>query len=282
MRDKLFNILLWISGLSILAITIGLGFSLVLQSIPAISQFGFFDFFTSSTWDPREDKESFGALPFIAGSLLTALLALIIATPFSLAVITLTNYITKKRFVKMIDRIIDAASTIPPIVWGIWGYYTIRPTLDYLNIGDKGFGIICTSIVLAIMIIPFTVSYSSIYIRKIPNHFIEGAYALGATRTEVTWKIKYPYVWKSLVSAHILGFSKALGETMIAVILIGNSNMIPSGLSDTGNTMTSILLTQSTTGSTLKQSALFAIALALFAITACINLSVRRLIRKMP
>ena len=272
MRDKIFNIIGWIFGSTSLLLLAGFLYSLLSRALPALNYFGFLDFYTSSVWDSQEGMENYGALSFISGSVLTALFALIIAIPFSLSLLIFSSfYVRKRKTVKFINSLIDLATTMPSIIWGIWGFYTIRPILDALHVGNQGYGIICTAIVLAIMIIPFAASYSSVYIKNIPLQLKENAYALGATGREVIWRINLPYAKKGIFSAHLLALGKALSETMIVAILIGNTNKIPTSLSDTSNTVTGILINQAGSSGDLKLSALFAIALFLFIFTACIN-----------
>lgn len=272
MRDKILNIIIWTFGIVILLLLSGFLYSLIRQALPSLMHFGFFDFYTTSTWDSQEGKENYGALSFITGSTLTAVLSLIIALPFSLSLLIFSSfYLRKQKTAHVINSLIDFATTVPSIIWGIWGFCTIRPILDALQIGYQGYGIICTAIVLAIMIIPFAASYSSVYIRNVPLQLKENAYALGATGKEVIWKINLPHAKKGIFSAHLLALGKALGETMIVTILIGNTNRLPTSIFDTSNTMTSILINQAGSSSDLKLSAIFAIALFLFIFTACIN-----------
>ena len=280
MRNKLFNILLWISGIVILLLVAGILYSLISQSLPALKHFGLLNFFSSSTWDSQEGKENYGALSFIIGSVSIASLALLIALPFSLSLAFFQSYTKGRKIEKLSNTIIDFSAAVPSIIWGIWGFASLRPILDSLQIGDQGYGIICTAMVLAIMITPFAASYSALHIKNVPPQLKESAYALGATKSDIIWKVNLPYAKRGIVSAHLAALGKAFGETIIATILIGNANHIPTSLSDTGNAMTSILITQGGSASDLKLSALFAIALFLFIFTACINTLAKYLIRK--
>ena len=281
MENKLYNWLLWIIGLTGIVLLLGFLYSLLKESLPALNHFGFFNFYSSSVWDSQEGNESYGALSFIVGSVLTAGLALIIALPFSLSLAVINEaHIRGRNLEKFTNTLADFATTVPAVVWGIWGFYTIRPILSALHIGNEGYGIICSATVLAIMIIPFAASYSTVYIKNIPSQLKENAYALGATGTEVVRKINLPYAGKGIVSAHLLALGKAFGETMIVAILIGNTNRMPSGLFDTESTLTSILVDQAGTASDLKLSSLFAVALFLFVFSTCINILAKYLIPK--
>ena len=265
----------------ILLLVIGILSTLIIQSIPSLKQFGLIGFYFSSVWDSREGMENYGALTFIAGSVLTAFLALLIALPFSMSLVIFNEaYVQGKGFEKPMNIIIDIATTIPSIIWGVWGFHVVRPLLSALNIGNQGYGILCTSIVLALMIIPYAASYATIFIRNIPIQLKENAYSLGATGMEVIWKVNLPYAGKGIISSHLLALGRAFGEAIVVVILIGNSYIFPSGLFDTGNTMSSILINQGGSASDLQLSAIFAIALFLFLLTAGINILAKYLISK--
>ncbi len=134
-----------------------------------------------------------------------------------------------------------------------------------------GFGVLTASLVLAIMIIPYAASLSSEFIRLVPGELKEGAYSLGATRAEVIQSIIFPLAGPGIFSAYMLALGRAFGETMAVTMLIGNANIIPTSLTDTGNTMASIIANQFGEAGGLKLSSLIAIGLLLFIITAIIN-----------
>ena len=140
-----------------------------------------------------------------------------------------------------------------------------------LGINSQGFGIFTASVVLAIMIIPYASSLSGEFLSMVPNNLKEGAYSMGATRLEVIQHISLPTAGSGIVAAYILALGRALGETMAVTMLIGNTNHVPKGLADTGNTMASIIANQFGEADGLKLSALIAIGLLLFLITAIIN-----------
>ena len=270
MKDKIFKAVLLCASCLIILLTAGIVYGLVSQSMSAFFQFGIFDFISSSQWDSRNDV--YGALPFIAGTMLTAILALLFCIPFSLSVALFNGeYFRNKKISTVVSSIVDLLAGIPSIVYGLWGFYVLRPVIIDLGINDQGFGVLLASIILAIMIIPYASSLSAEFISMVPNDLKEAAYSLGATNQEVIGRISLPVASSGIFASYILAFGRALGETMAVTMLIGNTINIPSGLSDTGNTMASVIANQFGEASGLKLSSLMAIGLLLFLITASIN-----------
>lgn len=270
MKDKIFRFALLLASVGILLLTAGFVFALVGQSIEAFSKFGIGGFISSSTWDSKHDN--YGALPFIVGTLATSLLALLFCIPLSLPVALFNGeYFRGTKTSTIVSSIVDLLAGIPSIVYGLWGFYTLRPILIDWGVSDQGFGILLSSIVLAIMIIPYASSLSTEFISMVPNELKESAYSLGATRLEVITNVSLPSARSGIFAAYILALGRALGETMAVTMLIGNTNNIPTGITDTANTMASIIANQFGEADSVKLSSLMAIGLLLFLITASIN-----------
>jgi phosphate transport system permease protein len=178
-----------------------------------------------------------------------------------------------------IGSVVNLLAGIPSIVFGLWGFYTLRPLMVSWGLSGQGFGILTASVVLSVMIIPYASSLSAEFLSMVPSDLKEGAYSLGATRLEVILHVSLPVAGSGIVASYILALGRALGETMAVTMLIGNTNSIPASLTDTGNTMASIIANQFGEAEGLKLSSLIAIGLLLFLITAIIN-SVARLIMK--
>lgn len=170
---------------------------------------------------------------------------------------------------------------IPSIVYGLWGFYTFRPIIIEMGVNSQGFGVLTSSIILAIMIIPYASSLSGEFISMVPNELKEAAYSLGATRYEVIRTVTFPSAGSGVFASYILALGRALGETMAVTMLIGNTNNLPTSLADTGNTMASIIANQFGEADGLKLSSLIAIGLLLFLITAIINLVAKLIIKKL-
>ncbi|WP_101688845.1 phosphate ABC transporter permease subunit PstC [Dysgonomonas massiliensis] len=270
MKDKIFKGILFLAACLIILLTAGIVYGLISQSTAALGEFGVFNFITSDAWDARNDQ--YGALPFISGTMLTAILALIFCIPFSLSIALFNGeYFRNKKISTIVSSVVDLLAGIPSIVYGLWGFYALRPIIVDMGINDQGFGVLLASIVLAIMIIPYASSLSTEFISMVPNDLKEGAYSLGATNQEVIRSISLPVAGSGIFAAYILAFGRALGETMAVTMLIGNTNNIATSLSDTGNTMASIIANQFGEASGMKLSSLMAIGLLLFLITASIN-----------
>ena len=271
---------LFLASLLIIFISAGMVFSLMRGSIPAFNVFGF-SFITSETWDPTAGRENYGALSFIVGTLFTSILAIIICFPLAFSTsFLLGEYKKGTKIASVIGTMVDMLAGIPSIVYGLWGFYTLRPFIVSLGLSDQGYGIFTSGLILAIMIIPYATSLSTEIIKMIPNDLKEAAYALGATQKDVIFNVIVPNARSGIVTAFILAFGRAIGETMAVTMLIGNTNMIPHGLFDTGNTMASVIANQFGEADGLKLSSLIFIALLLFVITGIINTIGKQIIKR--
>ena len=279
-QDK-FKIVLWITALVIPFICGGIILSLMMDANQAFTKFGFFEFIFSDQWNYTPGHESYGALPFITGTLLTTLLALLFCIPFSLPVALFNGeYYKGTKKAAILGTVTDLLAGIPSIIYGLWGFYVLRPLVVELGLSEQGSGILTAALVLAVMIIPYAASLSAEIIKMIPSDLKEGAYSLGATRAEVIRRVIFPVAGSGIFSAYILAIGRALGETMTVTMLIGNTNQMPQSLVATGNTMASIIANQFGEADGLKLSSLIAIGLLLFFITAIINLVGKMLIKK--
>ena len=273
MNDKLYRITLFVAALIMPMVCGGVVYALVTDAYDAFEHFGFFKFLTSSEWSYTEGAEQYGALPFITGTLMTTLLALIFCIPFSLPVaLFVGEYYRGTKVATVLSTITDLLAGIPSIIYGLCGFYTLRPLIMVLNISPQGSGILTASLVLAIMIVPYAASLSAEFIKMVPNELKEGAYSLGATRAEVVRKVVFPVAGSGIFSSYILAIGRALGETMTVTMLIGNTNNIPDSITSTGNSMASIIANQFGEADDLRLSSLIAIGLILFLITAFINM----------
>lgn len=281
MQDKIFRVLLILSAVVIPIIGGGIVYSLTADASGAFEHFGFWNFIFSDDWVTTAGKESYGALPFITGTLLTTILALLMCIPFSLPVALFTGeYFRGKKIAAVLGTVTDLLAGIPSIIYGLWGFYVLRNVFMHLNLSPQGSGILTAAFVLAIMIVPYAASLSSEFIKMVSSDLKEGAYAMGATRAEVIRRVVFPMAGSGIFSAYILAIGRALGETMTVTMLIGNTNQMPETLRTTGNTMASIIANQFGEADGLKLSSLIAIGLLLFLITAVINMIGKILIRK--
>ena len=281
MNDKIYKNLLFVAALIMPIVCGGIVYALVTDAYEAFEHFGFFKFLTSSEWNYTQGAEQYGALPFITGTLMTTLLALIFCIPFSLPVaLFVGEYFKGTKVASVLSTVTDLLAGIPSIIYGLWGFYTLRPLIMAMNISPQGSSILTASLVLSIMIIPDAASLSAEFIKMVPNDLKEGAYSLGATRAEVIRKVVFPVAGSGIFSSYILAIGRALGETMTVTMLIGNTNNIPDSITSTGNSMASIIANQFGEADDLRLSSLIAIGLVLFMITAIINLIGKIMIKR--
>lgn len=279
--EKITKYFLFTISLIILIIAGGMVLSLIDGSIPAFKEYGL-GFIISPDWNPTDGRESYGALPFIAGTLITSLLALLICLPLSFSTsLFIAEYYHKTKIASILGSMVDLLAGIPSIVYGLWGFYVLRPLIVDLGLSNQGFGIFTSSLILAIMIIPYATSLSNEIITMVPNELKEAAYSLGATRLEVIFSVIIPNARSGIVASYILALGRALGETMAVTMLIGNANVIPTSLFGTGNTMASLIANQFGEAQGLKLSSLIAIGLLLFVITGIVNALGKFIIKKL-
>ena len=278
--DRVTKALLFVSSLIILLLSAGIVLSLAGGAIPAFKEYGL-SFITSTAWNPTTGSEEYGAMPFIAGTVITSILALLICIPMAFSTsLFIAEYYSGTRAAGILRSLVDLLAGIPSIVYGFWGFYALRPLLISTGLTDQGFGVFTASLVLAIMIVPYATSLSTEIISMVPPELKEAAYSLGATRREVIFSVVIPSARSGIVASFILALGRALGETMAVTMLIGNANLIPKGLFAPGNTMASVIANQFGEADGLKMSALIAIGLLLFVITALVNAAGKFIIRR--
>ena len=283
LKEKVFKKSLTLSAIIVVVILVAIFFTLLINSLPTLKAFGI-DFLFTKTWDPVADK--YGALPFLTGTLITSFLALLISTPFSIAIaIFLGEYFKKGVVAEIFKNVIDLLAGIPSVIYGFWGLFVLVPLVRIvqmkLDIPPYGVGIFTSSLILAIMILPFSVSLSRQVISMVPKHLKEAAYSLGATRFEVIVKIIIPYTKSGLFAGLLLALGRALGETMAVTMLIGNMNSLPDGIFSPGNTMASVIANEfsEATGG-LYTSALIEMGLFLFVVGMVINIIGKQVIKR--
>jgi phosphate transport system permease protein len=281
--EKIFQKGLGLTGIILIIILFSIFITLLISSTPSIKHLGI-KFLYGRAWNPVTDE--YGALPFLIGTLLTSLLALIISTPFALSTaIFLGEYYPVGIVSNIFKNIIELLASIPSVVYGFWGMVVLVPIIRNLELKlhvlPYGVGILTSSIILAIMIIPYSVSLSRQVISMVPPTLKEGAYSLGATRFEVIKRIIIPHTRSGLFAAILLALGRALGETMAVTMLIGNSHYLPTSIFSPSNTMASVIANEFTeaTGN-VYLSVLIEMGLLLFVVTTLINISGRQIIKR--
>ena len=282
-EEKAFRFSLSGTALLLVLILIGIFCTLLVASMPSIKALGW-KFLYTSTWDPVTND--FGSLPFLVGTLLTSLLALLIAFPFSIAIgLFLGEYYTEGRVAQIFKNVIELLAGIPSVIYGFWGLFVLVPIVRSIetSIGviPYGIGLFTASFILSIMIMPYAVSLTRQVITMVPGHLKEAAYSLGATRYEVIKKVVLPFSRSGIFAGVLLALGRALGETMAVTMLIGNTHSIPHSLFDPANTMPSVIANEFTEAvGSIYTSALIEMALLLFVVTTIVNFIGRQIIKQ--
>jgi phosphate transport system permease protein len=283
--DAVFRNLMLLAALVVLGIVFLIIRELLTQSALAWHKLGI-HFFFGSQWDPVSG--AFGALPFIYGTLVSSLLALIIAVPLSLAVAVFVTEMCPLPLRKPISYATELLAAIPSVIYGLWAYFVLVPLVrTYLEpwlakyfgwtglfSGPAfGIGMLAAGIVLAIMIIPIISSISREVLAVVPQHQREAALALGATRWEMVRTAVLRNARAGIVGAIILGLGRALGETMAVTMVIGNNPQIVKSLLAPAHSMASVIANEfAEAADDLHRSALIEIGLALFIVTIIVNI----------
>ena len=282
--DRVFETGITACGLAVLGILVLIVYELVHRSSLSWHAFGF-KFFAGSEWNPV--SEQFGALPFIYGTLVSSLVALIIAVPLSVGVAVFTTEMCPKALRGPLSFFVELLAAIPSVIYGVWAIFVLVPllsgyvqpfladTLGWTGLfnGPKyGVGMLAAGIILAIMIIPIISSITREVLMVVPQHQREGVLALGATRWEMIRVGVLRNARAGIVGGIILGLGRALGETMAVTMVIGNNPQIAKSLFAPGYTMASVLANEfSEATGDLYLSSLIEIGLALFFVTIIVN-----------
>jgi phosphate transport system permease protein len=279
-------------ALAVVLIVAGIGVELYRQSILAIEKFGL-KFWLTDIWDPVVGD--FGARPFIWGTLYSSVLALLLATPVSLGIAIFLTDLCPMRLRAPLTQLTELLAAIPSIVYGLWGIFVLVPAvrtvqvhfpdalrhLPFFSGPPLGVGMLAAVLILAVMVVPYTSSVAREVLKAVPVAQREGAYALGATRWEAI-RVALQYGRVGILGAIMLGFGRALGETMAVTMVIGNSPQISLSLFAPQYTMAAVLANEFTEAADeLYLHALIEIGLLLFIITLIVNTISRVLIWQM-
>jgi phosphate transport system permease protein len=289
--DDCFRTLTRAAALTLLALVLAMVVVMARAALPSLRAFGW-RFLVTSTWDPV--AEHFGALPLIYGTILSSLLALLIAVPLGLGAAVYLAELAPQWIRSPIAFLVEMLAAVPSVVYGLWGIFVLAPllrnwvepalgrTLGFLPLFQGppyGVGMLAAGIILAIMVLPFIIAVGREVLLAVPNTQREAALALGATRWETTRLAVLRYGKSGLVGAILLGLGRALGETMAVTMVIGNRPEIAASLFAPGYTMASMIANEFTEAtSDLYLSALIEVGLILFVVTVLVNALARLLV----
>ena len=290
--DLLFRSSTGLFALVLVAVSAGIAVVLWRDSRLSIHEFGF-GFWATDTWDPVAG--TFGARPFIWGTLYSSALALLLSTPIALGIAIFLSELCPHWLRQPLTFLTELLAAIPSIVYGLWGIFVLVPGVRAFEAGlpdwlrqtpffsgpPVGVGMMAAAVILSIMIIPFTSSVAREVLKAVPAAQREGAYALGATRWEAT-RIALHYARVGIVGSIMLGLGRALGETMAVTMVIGNTAQLSWSLLAPQYTMAAVVANEfSEATEKMHLSALVEIGLVLFTITLVVNAASRLLIWRM-
>ena len=290
--DLGFRIGIGVFAAALLLIVVAIGVTLANDSSLSLQRFGF-SFWRTSNWDPVAGE--FGALPFIWGTLYSSVLALAIATPVALGIAVFISDLCPQMLRAPLIFLTELLAAIPSIVYGLWGIFVLVPAVRAIEASMPdgmralplfsgppfGVGMLAAALILAVMVVPFTSAVAREVLKTVPMTQREAAYALGATRFEATRAAMF-YARTGIIGAVMLGFGRALGETMAVTMVIGNNPQVSLSLFAPQYTMAAVIANEFTeAANALYLSALIEIGLVLFVITLLVNVLSRGLIWSM-
>lgn len=297
--DLLFRGATILAGLVVVLFAVGIGFELWQNSALPREKFGF-GFLVTGNWDPV--VEDFGVLPFVYGTLLTSLVALVVAVPVGLGIAIFLSELSPDWLRHPLGFIVELLAAVPSVIFGIWGLFVfvpivVKPVATFLN-EKLGFlpifegpvygpSRLAAGLILSIMVLPTLVAVTRDVFLAIPNSQREGALAMGSTRWEMISGALIPYGLSGILGAIILSLGRAMGETIAVTMVIGNSINVSSSLLQPGYTMASLIANEFSEATTdMYRESLIAVGLALFGLTLIVNALARLLVwrvgRKIP
>jgi phosphate transport system permease protein len=269
--------------------------SMTQKAWPAFSHDGL-RFFTSTRWAPS--AEVFGSLPFVYGTVVTAVIALVLAVPLSIGLALFLSDIAPHRLRRPVGSLIDLLAAVPSVVYGLWGVIVFAPWIAgvYNRISDitspipvlstlfrgpsTGRSLFTAGIILALMVTPIITSVTREVFDTVPAMAKEAAYALGSTRWEMIRAAVFPHSRPGMVGAVMLGLGRAMGETIAAALVIGSSPRISAALFGSGDSMAAVIANEFGESGGIHRAALIGLGVELFALTILVNVIARAIVAR--
>ncbi len=276
----------------ILLVTVYIVYELWMYSLPTLKKFGF-SFIGGQIWDPNPDKNVYGALPFIYGTLVTSIVALLISVPLGVGAAIYLSELAEQKLSNILTFLVELLAAVPSVIYGLLAIFTLVPLMrDYIGpflekfLGWTPFfqspiygtGYLTAGLVLAVMTFPFIISVSREALMAVPREQREAALALGATQWESTYQIVLPYAKLGIIGSVFLGLARALGETMAVTMVIGNDTHIHASLLNQGYTIAALVANEFNEAGDVQGPALVELCLVLFVMTMLINAGARLMI----
>jgi phosphate transport system permease protein len=282
MKDKLFKYLTEAAALCSVVFLFGIIFSIFKEGYPVFAEVGFFKFLFGKSWHPTHYPPEFGILPLVLSSILVTGGALVISVPLGVGSAIYISELAHPKGKEILKPIVELLAGVPSVIYGLFGMAFLGPFLSRVFGLPVGLNALNASIILGLMVVPIISSISEDAINSVPNHLREASYALGANKWETIIRVILPAAKSGVISSIVLGFGRAIGETMVVLMVAGGATAMPRSIFKPVRPMTSAIAAEM--GETVMGSshyhALFGIAIVLFVITFISNLLTEWVMRK--
>lgn len=274
-RERIIEFVLFLAALSSIAITLGIVGILVYESKQFFEHVSIFEFLTDTQWTVLFANPRYGILPLVTGTLVTSVIALLVALPLGTVIAIYLSEYASNRVREILKPVLELLSAVPTVVFGYFALLFLTPLLQKMLPGLPGFNMLSAGMIIGIMIIPYISSLSEDAIKAVPATIREGSYAMGATRLQTALRVLVPSAFSGIASAYVLGFSRAVGETMIVAIAAGQQPNLTLNPMEGAATITTYIVQVSLGdlphGSIAYQS-IFAAGLMLMLMTLAFNI----------
>jgi phosphate transport system permease protein len=220
-RERVIEFFLFLAALSSVLITVGIVGILVIESLQFFKHVSIFEFLTDTQWTVLFVDPHYGIMPLVSGTLVTSFVALVVSLPLGTIIAIYLSEYAGSRTREILKPTLELLSAVPTVVFGYFALLFVTPLLQRVLPSLPGFNMLSAGMVIGIMIIPYVSSLSEDAIRAVPVHIREGSYAMGATRLQTALRVLFPAAFSGIASAYVLGFSRAVGETMIVAVAAG-------------------------------------------------------------
>ena len=275
-KERIIETALFLSALSSVFITISIVVVLSYESFGFFKEVPLIEFLTGKEWTPLFAEPKIGILPLISGTLLTTLIALIVALPLGLTAAVYLSEYAPHRLKEVIKPILELLAAVPTVVYGYFALLFLTPILQKFIPDLSGFNALSPGIIMGIMIIPYVSSVSEDAMRAVPMHIREGSYAMGATKLQTAFKVVIPSAFSGIAAAFIIGISRAVGETMVVAIAAGGMPNLTANPLEPVQTLTAYIVAVSlgdVPHGTIEYKTIFAVGITLFLITLVFNIA---------
>lgn len=273
-KELLFYLLVMIAAICSIVFLFGIIISIFSQGFSIFKDIGLIKFIFGTEWYPTHDPPDFGILPLILGSLLITVLTILVAMPLGVGSALYISEVAKPKEKEILKPVVELLASIPSVIYGLFGMAFIAPLIQRMFNLKTGLNAFTASIILGIMVIPIISSISEDAINSVPNVLREASLALGANKWETIIHVVLPAAKSGVLTAMILGVGRAIGETMVVLMIAGNSAVIPKSIMSSVRPMTSTIAAEmgETPIGSLHYSSLLGIGIVLFIFTFALNL----------